>query len=72
MYSSYSIVLITVEFWGHKMEPMWSNSFILVNMYLKISYTRCTKSQNLNVSRLVLQLPLLNPLKPGVKLTMKM
>ena len=34
--------------------------------------TRCTKSQNLNVSRLVLQLSLPNPLKPGVKSRMKM
>ena len=33
---------------------------------------RCTKSQNLNDCRLVLQLSLHNPLKPGVKLKMKM
>ena len=31
-----------------------------------------TKAQNLNVSHLVLQLCLPNPLKPGVKLRMKM
>ena len=31
------------------------------------SYMRHTKSQDLNVSRLVLQLPLPNPLRPGVK-----
>ena len=31
-----------------------------------------TKSQNLDVSRLVLQLSLSNPLKPGVKSRMKM
>ena len=31
-----------------------------------------TKSQNLYVSNLVLQLSLLNPLKPGVKSRMKM
>ena len=31
-----------------------------------------TEFQNLNVSHLVLQLSLLNPLKPGVKLRMKM
>ena len=31
-----------------------------------------TKSQNLNISRLVLQLFLPNPLKPGVKSRMKM
>ena len=33
---------------------------------------RGTESHNLNVSRLVLQLSLSNPLKPGVKSTMKM
>ena len=31
-----------------------------------------TESQNLNVSRLVLQLSLPNPLKPGVKLRIKL
>ena len=31
---------------------------------------RGTQSQNINVSRLVLQLSLPNPLKPGVKLRM--
>ena len=35
--------------------------------YHQVSNIRCTKSQNLNVSRLVLQLLLLNPLEPGVK-----
>ena len=40
--------------------------------YCKISNIWCTKSQNLNDSRLVLQLPLPNPLKPGVKSRMKM
>ena len=33
---------------------------------------RPNKSQNLNGSRLILQLSLLNPLKPGVKSTIKM
>ena len=32
----------------------------------------CTQSQNLNLPHLVLQLSLLNPLKPGVQLRMKM
>ena len=41
-------------------------------IYCKISNIRCTKSQHLNVSHLVLQLSLLNPLKPGVKSRMKM
>ena len=40
--------------------------------YRKISNISHTKSQNLNVSRLVLQLSLPNPTKPGVKLRMKM
>ena len=39
--------------------------------YRKISNIRRTKSQNINESRLALQLSLPNPLKPGVKSTMK-
>ena len=35
--------------------------------YRQLSNISDTKSQNLNVSRLVLQLYLPNPLKPGVK-----
>ena len=42
------------------------------NAYRQISNNRRTKSQNVNVSNLVLQLWLLNPFKPGVKSTMKM
>ena len=44
----------------------------LIMMHRKISNIRCTKSQNLNESRLVLLLSLPNPLKPSVKLRMKM
>ena len=40
--------------------------------YRKISNIGRTKSPNLNVSRLVLQLSLPNPIKPGVKSRMKM
>ena len=40
--------------------------------YHKISDIRCTKSQNVNASRLGLQLSLCNILKPGVKMIMKM
>ena len=40
--------------------------------YRKTSSISRTKSQNLNVSNLVLQLSLLNPLKPGVKSRIKM
>ena len=35
--------------------------------YRKISNIRCNEFQNLNVSHLILQLSLPNPLKPGVK-----
>ena len=44
----------------------------IATMYRKVSNIRRTKSQNLNDSRLVLQLSLPNPLKPCVKLRMKM
>ena len=44
----------------------------LLNHYRKTSSISRTKSQNLNVSCILLQLSLLNPLKPGVKLRMKM
>ena len=40
--------------------------------YRKVSNIRRTKSQYLNDSRLVLQLSLPNPYKPGVKSRMKM
>ena len=43
-----------------------------VCIYRKTSSISRTKSQNLNVSCILLQLSLLNPLKPGVKLRMKM
>ena len=42
------------------------------DMYRQIYNIRCTKPQDLNVSHLVLQLPLYNPMKPGVKPRMKM
>ena len=41
-------------------------------MYCKISNIRCTKSQNLNDSHLILKSSLVNPLKPSVKSRMKM
>ena len=41
-------------------------------IYRKISNIRRTKSPNLNVSSLVLQLSLHNPMQPGVKSRMKM
>ena len=45
--------------------------FCWISKYPQISNIRCTKSQNLNVSCLVLQLSLRNLLKPGVKSRMK-
>ena len=42
------------------------------HIYRKISNIGCTQNQNLNDSRLIMQLPLPNPLKPGVKSRMKM
>ena len=40
--------------------------------YRKVSNIRRTQNQNLNDSRLNMQLPLPNPFKPGVKSRMKM
>ena len=40
--------------------------------YRQFSNISRTQFQNINGSRLILQLPLPNPLKPGVKLRMKM
>ena len=46
---------------------IWQDFVVPSNLYI-----RCTKSQNLNVSRLVLHLALPNLLKAGVKSKMKM
>ena len=54
---------------------MRAQAIILYNEfenYRKTSSISRTKSQNLNVSNFVLQLSLLNQLKPGVKSRMKM
>ena len=50
----------------HVMLKLWFVS------YCKTSSISNTKSQNLNVSCILLQLSSLNPLKPGVQLRMKM
>ena len=55
--------------------PCWEHditSLRTINNYRKTSSISRTKSQNLNVSHIVLQLSLPNPLKPGVKSSMKM
>ena len=51
--------------------------FLGVEIYTRYKYRqilimRLVKFQNLNVSRLVLELSLPNPLKPGVRSRMKM
>ena len=61
---------------GHFGQGRWVNIMEADDLgpreHRKISKTRHIKSQNLNDSRLVLQLSLPNPLKPGVKSRMKM
>ena len=57
-------------------ESQWRKILVFIEWMAKWSYSktcnmRRTKSQNINVSRLVLQLTLPNPLKPGVKSRMK-
>ena len=47
---------------------LWLISVALAYNYLKTSSISRTKSKNLNVSCILLQLSSLNPLKPGVKL----
>ena len=51
-------------------RPAWNMA--TTSNYRKTSSISCTKSPNLNVSCLPLQLFLPNPFKPGVKLRMKM
>ena len=52
---------------------MYIQCLLLIEMkYRKTSSISRTKFQNLNVSCILLQLSSLNPLKPGVKLRMKM
>ena len=50
----------------------WQPNRNIKDNYRKTSSISRTKSQNLNVSCILLQLSSLNPLKPGVKLRMKM
>ena len=50
----------------------WQPNRKIKDNYRKTSSISRTKSQNLNVSCILLQLSSLNPLKPGVKLRMKM
>ena len=54
------------------LHTAWLKQLLLANDYRKTSSISRTKSQNLTVSRVVLPLSLPNPLKPGVKSSMKM
>ena len=56
----------------HRGSHTKHNTKCISYMYAQTSIISHTKPQNLNVSRLVLQLPLSNQLKPGVKSGMKM
>ena len=67
--------------WEHSFGfiSLWYDVYFLHNIwsiesitYRKTSSISRTKFQNLNVSCILLQLSSLNPLKPGVKLRMKM
>ena len=63
----YTATKISVVHFTNKVELSLHN-----NTHRKISCIGRTKSQNLNVSHIVLQLSLPNPLKPGVKSNMKL
>ena len=72
----YNCSVVTIEFWGEMWLICPEVCFIIGPLemckYRKISNIRCTKSQNCNVSHLVLQLSLPIPLKPGIKSKIKM
>ena len=53
-------------------EWYWHQFIWTLLTYCTYNYARRTQAQNVNVPRLILQLSLPNPLKPGVKSRMKM
>ena len=58
---------------SHRSQPSTPSTLVsLLKKYRKISNIRCTKCQNLNVSRLGLQLSLRNILKSSIMWRMKM
>ena len=59
------------KYWNIETERKHVNQARMM-MYRKISNIKRTKSENLGDRRLVLKLPLANPLQPGIKLRMKM
>ena len=58
----YVCLIYLINDWGNTMAP-----YNMRSTYRKTSSISQAKPQNLNVSRLVLQSSLPNPLKPGVK-----
>ena len=56
----------------HPIKHSHSQMHVTYQTYRKVSNIRRTKYQNLNDSRLILQLSVPNPLKPSVKSIMKM
>ena len=70
-------VFVSTKIWDKVMDVTWLHAEYMVRPvnikdYRKVSNIRRTKSQNSNASRLILEFSLPNPLKPGVKLRMKM
>ena len=61
-----------IYFSNYCLRPSYKASQSFKSMYRKTSSISRTKFQNLNVTCIILQLSSLNPLKPGVKLRMKM
>ena len=61
------VISYSLLFWMQYKEQYFKDNHITVKPLV-----RRTKSQGLNVSCILAQLSSLNPLKPGVKLRMKM
>ena len=61
-----------ISYTGKITSLYWISPQQIIPDYRQISNIRCTKSPNLNVSCLVLQMSLPNTLKPDVKLRMQM
>ena len=71
-------IMMSLQWWSQKLGMVHmcqlSNPVLMqvISIYRQISNMRLTKSPNLNVAHLVLQLSLPNPFKPGIKSRMKM
>ena len=64
--------LVSQSFNSHNIDAAIPEHYGFSARIYKISNIRHTQDQNLNDSRLIMQLALPNPLKPGVKSRMKM